>query len=287
MPIMASAATPGGDELREIARRLCDLVDITLPEPIDVGDLREVVDDPRHDRAVRYALSACADALAAHELPPEIRRLRAALEAYLKWLSEGNPLRKQVVEALSEAGPALDEEARARAEGEAEATAQALTDEQRADGYRVKLWPSPEALDTLPHEVFVMLQGGPNMLGRLLKVLDDLPCLEASPEVVSGLIPIKIRIAKILKAGGYKVAEIATVTEPYAKSGPARRRAQNTVRGRLKSITEEMLYTRKVDPSLPNAAALAATREAAAMFVAGVGSNVVIFKPDRSKRPGL
>jgi len=68
-------------------------------------------------------------------------------------------------------------------------------------------------------------------------------------------------------------ARVLSVTpfEPHANSSIERRKAQNTVRRRLESTTEDMLFTRKVDPSLPNAATLAAAREEAARFVAGVG----------------
>lgn len=285
MLAVATADDPDAPELREIARELCALIDVTPREPIDVEQLRELVDDPKHDQAVRFAVNACADALAAYELRAEIRHLRSTLLAYLSWFSKGDALRRQLVDALSKAGPFLDDEAEARALGEAEATNQALTDEQRADGYRVKLWPSPETLGTLPREVSVLLQQEGRMLARLSKVLGDLANLDASPEVISSFIPVKTRIAKMLAAGGYEVPEITTVTEPHAKSGPERRQAQNTVWRRVKSARGERLYTRKVDPSLPNAAALAAAREEAARFVAGVGRNVVILAPERTLDP--
>jgi hypothetical protein len=280
---MAKADNPGAEELREIGRRLCTLVDYIPDEPVDAEQLRLVVDDPQRDRSVRFALNVCADALAAHELPPKIRELLDALRDYIEWFAGGAARRERLERAISSAGPLLDEEADARAQGRAEAMAQALTAEQRADGYIVELWPSPESLRYFPREVLELLHRQTYALPWLLKLLEDLPRLDASHRVISIQAPVKTSIVKILDAGGYDVREIADVVEPYAKPGRERAQAQNTVRARIKSTSEDWLFTRKVDPSLPNAEAVAADRKEAARFVAGVGRNVLVLAPEVSK----
>lgn len=94
---MARADEPSADELREIARRLCALVDVTLVDPVDAEQLRQLVDDPPLPRCIRFALNACADALAEHESPAEIRELREAAEAYSRWRTRGAPLRDRLL----------------------------------------------------------------------------------------------------------------------------------------------------------------------------------------------
>jgi hypothetical protein len=278
---MAKADNPGAEEFREIARRLCALIDFIPDEPVNADQLRQVVDDHQRDKSVRLALNICADALAAHELPEKIRELLDALRDYIEWFARGAARRERLARALSSAGPLLNEEADARAQGRAEATAQALTEEQRADGYIVELWPSPESLRFFPHEVLELLEREAYALPWLLKLLEDLPRLDASHRVISVLAPVKTGIAKILHAGGYDVPAIADVVEPYATRGRKRAQAQNTVRARIKSTSEDWLFTRRVDPSVPTAAAIAADLEDAARFVAGVGRNVLILAPLR------
>lgn len=281
--VVARADEPSADELREIARRLCALGDVTLDDPVDAEQLRQLVDDPALPRCVRFALNACADALAEHESPAEIRELREAAEAYNRWRTRGAPLRDRLVKAIPHATPLLDKEAQDRAAGQQEALA-ALTESQRAEGYAVRLWPSPESLQTFTREVLEVVRREDYAVPWLLKVLEDLTRLNADHRIITRLGPVKTRIAKILAEHGYGVPAIATIVEPHAKPGRQRKQARNTVKRRLESKTEELLFPSvPVAASVPNAAALRAELQEAAMFVAGVGTSMLILSPPDPK----
>lgn len=188
------------------------------------------------------------------------------------------------MKAIPHATPLLDEEAEERAKGQQEALA-ALTEDQRADGYAVRLWPSPESLQTFTREVLEVVRREDYAVPWLLKVLEDLTRLDADHRIITRLGPVKTRITKMLAEGGYGVPVIATIVEPHAKPGRQRRQARNTVKRRLGSKTEELLFPSvQVDPSAPNAAALKAELQEAAMFVAGVGANMLILSPPNPKR---
>ncbi len=280
---MASADEPSADELREIGRRLCAQISVTLKEPLDAEQLRQLVDDPAFPACVRFALVACADALAERESPAEIRELREAAEAYDRWRARGSAVRERLRKAISQAGPLLDNEADQRANAQEEALS-ALTDEQRAEGYVVRLWPSPESLRAFTREVFELLRREDYAVPWLLKVVEDLARLDADHRIITKLGPLKTRIAKILAEGGHGVPTITTIVEPFAKPGHERKRARNTVKRRLESETKEwLLASVRVDPSSPDAAALKAELRESAMFVAGVGRNVLIFAPGASR----
>ncbi len=194
---MAKADEPSASELGEIARGLCALANVTLDGPANAEQLRQLVDDPALPRCIRFALTACADALAEHESPAEIRELREAAEAYNRWRTRGAPLRDRLVRAINHARPLLDQEAEERAQGQEEALA-ALTDEQRAGGYVVRLWPSPESLHTFTREVLEVLRREDHAVPWLLKVVEDLTRLDADHRIITMLGPIKTRIAKML-----------------------------------------------------------------------------------------
>ena len=284
VPDMASADEPSAEELRAIGRSLCALVNVTLSEPIDAEQLRRLVDNPAIPACVCFALTACADALAEHESPAPIRELRAAADAYNRWRARGAALRERLLRAIAQAGPLLDEEAGRRAEAQEEALA-ALTAEQRAQGYVVRLWPSPESLRAFTREVFEVLRREDYAVPWLLKVVEDLSRLDADHRIITELGPLKTRIAKILAEGGYELPLITTIVEPLAKPGHERKQARNTVKRRLESGTQELLYPSvRVDPSSPQAAALRAELEESARFVAGVGRNVLALVPEASKR---
>jgi len=284
---MASADEPSADELRDIARGICALVSVTLEDPVDAEQLRQLVDDPALPDWVRFALNACADALAEHESPAEIRELREAAKAYDRWRTRGAALRERLLKAICKAEPLLDAEAAARAQARDEAQA-ALTAEQRADGFVVQLWPSPESLRAFTREVSAVLSREDYAVPWLLKVVEDLTRFDADHRIVTMLGPVKTRVAKILAEGGHGVPAIATVVEPYAKPGRERKQACNTVNGRLKSASDDWLFSVRVDPSAPNASALTAELEESARFVAGVGRNVLILvgpPPRRENEP--
>lgn len=87
MPGVAKADIRSADELREIGCRLCALIDFTLEAPVTAEQPRQVVDDPTRDESVRFALNACADELAAHELPTETRELLDTAKEYAAMLN--------------------------------------------------------------------------------------------------------------------------------------------------------------------------------------------------------
>lgn len=277
---MASADEPSAHELREIGRRLSALVNVTLAEPVAAEQLRQLVDDAAQPACVRFALNACADALAAYEAPPEIRKLREAADAYDRWRAKGARLRERLLEALRHAQPLLDEEADQRANAQEQGLA-TLTAVQRAEGYVVRLWPSPESLRVFSREVSHVLVREDYAVPLLLKVVEDLSRFDADHRIITKLGPVKTRIAKILSRGGHGVAAITTIVEPYAKPGHERKQARNTVKRRIESKTEELLFPSvQVDPSSPKAEAMKAELEESARFVAGVGRNVLVFVPD-------
>jgi hypothetical protein len=283
---VATADNPGPDELREIGRLLLALVGIAQPEPVDVERLRSAADEPQHNKWVRFAIGACADAVAAHELPDEVQELGAATLAYNQQMQRSEAARSRLTAAINQAIPALDERATERFEARAEATA-SLSEVQRADGFVAELWPSPESIHTFPREVLDVLERGAYAVPWLLKVVEDLARLDADHRIITKHVPIKTRIAKALRAGGYGIPAIASATEPFAKPGRERRQALNKVRQRLKSKTEELLFPRvRVDPSAQNAAALRAELEESAMFVAGVGTNVIVVGGAAGERRG-
>jgi len=57
------------------------------------------------------ALGMVADALAAHELEPELLLLREAVDAYADWSAHGDELRTRLAAAIIEAKSMLDDEA--------------------------------------------------------------------------------------------------------------------------------------------------------------------------------
>jgi hypothetical protein len=280
---MARAEKPSADEVREIARNLCVLGNVTLSEPIHAEQLKRLVDDSAIPDCVCFALTACADALAEHEAPAPIRELREAAGAYNRWRARGAAPRERLLKAISQAGPLLDKEADQRADAQEEALA-ALTEEQRAEGYVVRLWPSPESLRAFTREVFEVLSREDYAVPWLLKVVEDLSRLHADHRIITKLGPLKTRIAKILAEGGHELPLITTIVEPLAKPGNERKQARNSVKRRLESETQELLYPSvRVDPSSPQAAALRAELEESARFVAGVGRNVLALVPEASK----
>ena len=60
---------------------------------------------------VVLALGMVADALAAHELEPELLLLREAVDAYADWSAHGDELRTRLAAAIIEAKSMLDDEA--------------------------------------------------------------------------------------------------------------------------------------------------------------------------------
>lgn len=267
---MANVAEPDCEELQEIGRRLCALVDLAAEEPVCAESLRDAVHDPacRENKFLRFALVMCADALEAHELAPELRRLRKAVDAYAAWSDSGAELRAELIEATESAMALTDDEADRRGE----ALAEALTDEERAEGLVAKLWPSPESLRTFPRAALDLLKREPYVVGWLRKVMHDLSRLNADYRIAEDLAPIKTRLAKTLASGGYSHAQIATVLEPWAKPGRERKRARNAITKRLKSKAEDLLY-----PTVRVSESNAAEMHAAANFVAGVGANVRVL----------
>jgi hypothetical protein len=277
---MASADEPSPDELREIGRRLSALVNVTLTEPVDAEQLRQFVDDPAYPDSVRFALNACADALAEHEAPSEIRELREAADAYARWRSKGAPLRERLLDAIRHAQPLLDKEAD-QAGGRTRASPHGVDSRAARRGVRVRLWPSPESLHVFTREVSDVLERENYAVPVLLKVVEDLNRLDADHRIITRLGPVKTRIAKILRRGGHEVPAITTIVEPYAKPGIERKRARNTVTKRIESKTEEELFPSvRVDEASPKEAAVKAELEDAAMFVAGVGRNVLVLAPN-------
>ena len=269
---VASAMEPGPEELQEIGRRLCALAGLIPEEPVCAETLQHALHSPAccEKKNVVLALRMVADALAAHELPPELRLLRQRVDAYADWLEHGNELRVQLAAAIIEAQPMLDEEADTRAD----ARANAFTDEERAQGLVAVLWPSPESVRHFPREVLDVLGREVYAVTWLQKVMHDLPRLDADHRIFARLTPIKTGITKTLAAGGYRLPEITTVLEPRAKSGPKRKQARNTVRRRLESKSKDMLYVR----AHSSGPAVAAENEETARSLAGLGTDVrVVF----------
>lgn len=275
---MPRANEPDAEELREIGRRLCALVGLTPHEPVCAESLRDVIHDPACKKAVRIALTVCADELAALELPPELRELREATDEYARWMVGGGKLRARLVAALNAALPLLEEEADRKAEALANASATVLTAEERDRGDTLQTWPSPESLRAFPRKVLEVLPIEEYAVIWLNRVVQDFVRLDADFRIATVQSPLKTSIAKILSAGGgYSVAQIATVIEPRAKAGPERRQARNTVLRRLESTSEDLFICPRIDPESPDAAAITAEFERAAKFVQGSGTDVVVL----------
>jgi hypothetical protein len=264
---------PALDELTEIGRRVCNLLGVKPGEPVTASRLRRIADKlsasvPRERWSVVYALRICADAMAAHELPAEVRELREVIDAHAHHLLQSEELRERVRVALEKAIPVLDREAALRAQ----ALDTALTDDERRAGAMGSIWPSPEALLALPRELLGLLPDEPSTVGRLQKVLHDLTLVDADARIVAHFAPTNIRMAKALKQAGISVADIASALKPFAKDGPARKQARNTVQGYLKSKSEDTLRAAyRVPPDAPNRAQQLQELEEAARRVVGFG----------------
>jgi hypothetical protein len=288
---MPKAEEPDAHELREIGRRLCALVDTKPEEPVDATALRLVMDEqvramPEEAQRVRFALGICADALAALELPLEVQNLRALLDEYVEHRAKTDDLRCRLAKAIEAAVPILDDEAAARADAlEWEGV---LTEEELAQGFELRLWPSPESLRQFPLALVDAMAREDYATAWLQKILHDLARLEASPEIHTNHVPTKTRLAKALKHAGYDVAEIARVTEPNARQGEERARARNAVTRRLQSKSEDLvisLLPLAKDGQSENPLT-SAQREESARFVAGVGRDVrAIFGASRERDP--
>jgi hypothetical protein len=264
------ADEPSAEELQEIGRKLCALVELTPQEPVCAAQLRAALSHARcvENSAVRFALSLCADALAAHELPPEIHQLRDVLDEYARSVST----QQRLVRAILAAQPLLNAEADLRAE----ACEGALSEEQLANDLEAYVWPSPSSLRTFPATLLEVLKAQAYVVPWLQKVLDDLPRLEASHLVETTHIPVKTGITKALANAGYSPARIATITHPFAKAGRQRSQACNTTLRRTESQYEELLRVPTVPESAANADAMKAEIDRAARFVAGVGEYVCV-----------
>lgn len=271
---------PKRDELQEIGRRLCALVHLIPEEPVCAATLRHALHDPacREKECVVLALGMCADALDAHELPPELLLLREAVDAYADYSERDLEPRTRLIAAILEALPILDEEAEQRAD----ARATAITDEERDQGLIPVVWPSPESLQKFPREVLDVLRREAHAIRWLQKVMHDLSRLDADHRIFSRLSPVKTGITKALAAGGYSIPRITTVLEPLARPGPGRRQARNTVRRRLESSSKDIHY---VQPHGSDEM-VAAENEQCARSLAGLGPVIRVVFGDRPKSAG-
>jgi hypothetical protein len=210
--------------------------------------------------------------MAVHELPPEVRELRDVIDAHAHLLLQSEGIREHLRVALEKAIPTLDKEAAFRAQ----ALEAALSDEERQAGARGSIWPSPEALLVLPRELLGLLPDEPSTVGRLRQVLHDLTLVDADPRIFAHFAPTNIRMAKALREAGISVADIASVIKPFAKDGPARKQARNTVLGYLKSKSEDTVRAAYRIPSdAPDRARQLQELEEAARRVLGFGGTDV------------
>jgi hypothetical protein len=270
--LVANTSQPDADELREIGRRLCKLLPVEPEEPICSTSLRLACHDPNcvGKPHMVYALTACGDALAALELPAEVQEAREALDEYVSLSRGGGEVRARLIDRLMKAKPFLDEEAERRAR----VRYQAVTDEEPEQGLVGEIWPSPESLTTFPTQLLDAIGREMYFAAWLQKVMHDLSHVGANVRLATRLSPIKMSLAKALARAGYDVPTIATVTEPLARPGRERRQACNSVRRRLESTTEDLVFVPRSDPRPTNAEMLATELERAERFVAGVGTDV-------------
>jgi len=294
------ADLPEERELHEISRRRCTRMGVKPREPITAVGLRQIVDERR--RTVRkvgllLALRACADALAVHELPPELRALRDALDEYVDWLRRSKGAARRLTAAAEAATPLLDSEAETRT---AALQAVVLTEEQRAKGLEARVWPSPESLRAFPRAVVNALPHAHYVVSWLHKMLQDLTLIDADPEIILMLAPPRTRMAQALAHAGYRVSEITTIIHPFAKTGAARSRARNAVTRRLALRDDQFRPTIPIPSDAPDAVARWAALDDAARFVAGGGHEGLVIAtsatesaveaeipapPDKSLRP--
>ncbi|MDX2055496.1 MAG: hypothetical protein SFV15_24045, partial [Polyangiaceae bacterium] len=234
---------PSLKDLPEIGKRLCALIGAVPAQPVNAFALRRVHDDhfhlvPPQRHGVLHALSICADALARHEQPPEVRALRDLIDEFAAASQRTGKLQEALLAATKAAIPVLDAEAEVR--GAAQAAA--LTVEEAAIGLTANIWPSPASLSTFPRALLVVIPRQRYIVQWLQKVLHDLPRLRADPRVVGVLAPTNIRMAKALKAAGLEPGEIATVIKPFERRGRGRAQARNTVLRYLKAKSEDQMY---------------------------------------------
>jgi hypothetical protein len=216
---------------------------------------------------ILYAIRICADAMAEHALPVEIRELRDVVDAFERERIQNRALRQELVDAVQRALPVLEEEAGLRAR----AMDAALTPEERAQGAEATIWPSPEALTMLPGELVAALAREDAVIDLLGKALGDLSRIDADPLILTHLAPTNIRMAKALKLAGCSVAEIATIIKPF-ENGPARKQARNTVQRYLQSKSEDIFEAvGPVPRDAPDRAELLKKLEEAAHRAMGLG----------------
>jgi hypothetical protein len=235
---MPTADRPGLTELREIASRLWKRVASNQPpQPLTSFVLQRIADaegkskEPK-TRLFALAMSACADALAEAEaeveLPQEIHELRAAVDAHCEWITDANKHSSRVQAAVDKAVPALESWADKRAKE----IALAESDEERA---RLFVNWEPKSFVEGPRALAATFSRHLEVAFRCQKLLHDMVLPNAHAKISANTAPIKTRLAKILKRAGLSPAEIATITEPFAKPGDERRQARNTVRARQKT----------------------------------------------------
>jgi hypothetical protein len=228
---------------------------VDVPEVISSAFLQQLVDaralpkrgEDRRQRALILSVGACADALATAEddLPKPIRELRSVLDQYVALFEENDELVMRLIEAVVNASPLLDAEAKKRA-------AEITTAKRPSTKARLARAWGPQAIQAAPRELARSLKTHLPIVHKVRRLLHDLtrPAAHALVKVGQNVSP-KIRIAKFLKSGGFTVAEITTVTEPQRASGAARRQARNAVTKRLLSKNVvSMGFTIPNDPAL-------------------------------------
>jgi hypothetical protein len=234
-----SADVPSVKELREIGRRLCARIGVRPHEPIDAVALRRVFDERAHTTdagGVMRALRACADALADHELAPEVLALRAALDAYESARKPVEATKKALADALKQAVPVLDEEADRRAK----ACEAVLTEEDRRAGVPAYIWPSPDSLRKFPRKMLELLDMEAYAVEWLHRIVRDLALVDAHQNVRTEFASPRVRMAKALYDDGYTPAQIATIIHPFA-TGKARTSARVAVAKRLALRSDEVV----------------------------------------------
>lgn len=253
---------PSLRELPEIGRRLCALIGTRPEEPVTSRSLRRVIDENTHlvppeRQGVLVALGICSDVLAAHEQPPDLRELTAALDAYAKWVQRGDKLRARLVKATVAALPMIETEALARQA----AMDASLTQEEQSQGKSPYVWPSPESLRSFPRALLDVLPRHDFVVFWMQKMLDDLPLRRASHEVITRPIVATIAMVKALKSAGYdRPLQIRPIIKPFANRGANRlrneQRARDNIKHQLKAKFEEEFYpTYRTSPDFAQASA--------------------------------
>lgn len=147
-----------------------------------------------------------------------VHALRAALDAYEKARRATEASKTALAAALRAAGPWLDEEAARRAD----ACEKVMTDEARAAGATMEIWPSPDALRERPREMLTLLRMEPVVVKWLHRIVRDLALIDAHPNVRTEFGSPRVRMTKALHMDGYEPAEITTIIHPFATSKAAR-----------------------------------------------------------------